>query len=270
LVAPAAAAERLRFDSEVVQGALVIGATEPGATLTLDGARVPVAPDGGFVFGLDRDAKDSATLVAIFHDGSGETRTLAIARRAYDIQRIDGLPPRMVEPDPKDLPRIKRDYEMIVAARGRTLPEPFYRQPFIWPAQGRISGVYGSQRILNGKPSAPHYGVDVAAPTGAPVVAPADGVVTLAQADMYYTGNTVLLDHGYGVSSILIHLDTLAVKPGDRLKQGDPVGTVGSTGRATGPHLHWGVHWYQVRVDPQRLVGPMPEPKPATESKAAQ
>jgi murein DD-endopeptidase MepM/ murein hydrolase activator NlpD len=270
LVAPATAAERLRLESEIIQGALVMGATEPGARLTLDGAKVPVAPDGGFVFGLDRDARDNATLVAVFRDGSGETHTLAVARRAYDIQRIDHLPPKMVEPDAKDLARIKRDYEMIVSARTRTIAEPFYRQRFIWPAQGRISGIYGSQRILNGTPSTPHYGVDVAAPTGAPVVAPADGVVTLAQPDMYFTGNTVLLDHGYGVSSILIHLSTLAVKVGDRVKQGDPVGTIGATGRATGPHLHWGLHWYQVKVDPERLVGPMPEPPPATDSKAAQ
>jgi murein DD-endopeptidase MepM/ murein hydrolase activator NlpD len=263
------AGERLRLDSEVIQGALVLGITEPGARLTLDGAPVPVAPDGHFVFGLERDAKETATLTAVYRDGSGETRTLSVARRAYDIQRIDGLPPRMVQPDPKDLPRIKREQEMIVAARARTIPELFYRQPFIWPARGRISGVYGSQRILNGEPRTPHYGVDVAAPAGAPVVAPAAGIVTLAQPDMYFTGNTVLLDHGYGVSSILIHLDTLAVKVGDRLEQGDPVGTVGATGRATGPHLHWGMHWYQVKVDPQRLVGPMPEAK-AGASEAAQ
>jgi len=270
-VLPASAAERLRLETPVEQGALVMGTTEPGARLALDGATVPVAADGRFVFGLDRDAPASATLVAHYRDGSGETRTLAVKPRPWDIQRIEGLPPKMVEPDPKDLPRIKREYEMIVAARTRTTPAEYYREKFIWPALGRISGVYGSQRILNGTPSTPHYGVDVAAPTGAPVVAPADGVVTLAQPDMYFTGNTVLIDHGYGVSSILIHMSELAVRVGQRVKQGDPIGKVGATGRATGPHLHWGLHWYQVKVDPQLLVGPMPASEPATtESKAGQ
>ncbi|HVO15749.1 MAG TPA: M23 family metallopeptidase [Alphaproteobacteria bacterium] len=268
---PALAAERLRIETPVEQGALVMGATEPGARLTLDGAQVPVAPDGRFVFGLDRDAPATATLAAVYRDGTGETRALAVAKRPWDIQRVDGLPQKMVEPDPKDLPRIKREYEMIVAARAGTTAAEYYRQKFIWPAQGRISGIFGSQRILNGTPSAPHYGVDVAAPTGAPVVAPADGVIKLAQPDMYFTGNTVLIDHGYGVSSLLIHLSALAVKVGQRVKQGELIGQVGATGRATGPHLHWGLHWYQVRVDPQLMVGPMPAPEPAaTESKAGQ
>jgi murein DD-endopeptidase MepM/ murein hydrolase activator NlpD len=271
LALPASAAERLHLETPVVQGALVMGTAEAGARLSLDGANVPVAPDGRFVFGLDRDAAASAKLVATYRDGSGETRVLAVKRRAYDIQRIEGLPPKMVEPDPKDLPRIKREYEMIVAARTRTTPAEYYREKFIWPALGRISGVYGSQRILNGTPSTPHYGVDVAAPTGAPVVAPADGVVTLAQPDMYFTGNTVLIDHGYGISSILIHMSELAVKVGQRVKQGDPIGKIGMTGRATGPHLHWGLHWYQVKVDPQLMVGAMPEPEAATsESKSGQ
>jgi murein DD-endopeptidase MepM/ murein hydrolase activator NlpD len=270
-VEPATAAERLRIETPVEQGALVMGTTEPGATLALDGARVPVAPDGRFVFGLDRDAPAAAKLVAVYRDGGGETRLLAVARRPWDVQRVDGLPPKMVEPDAKDLPRIKREYQMIVAARAGTTAAEYYRQKFIWPAEGRISGIFGSQRILNGTPSRPHYGVDVAAPTGAPVVAPADGVVTLAEPDMYFTGNTVLIDHGYGVSSILMHLSALAVKVGQHVKQGELVGKVGATGRATGPHLHWGLHWYQVRVDPQLMVGPMPAPAPAaTESKAAQ
>jgi murein DD-endopeptidase MepM/ murein hydrolase activator NlpD len=270
LALPATAAERLRLESEVIQGALVMGATEPGATVTLDGAKVPVAPDGRFVFGLDRDAKESATLAAVFRDGSGETRTLAVARRDYDIQRIDGLPPKMVAPDEAELVRIKAETDMIVAARARHIAKLYYSGGFIWPALGRISGVYGSQRILNGQPSRPHYGVDVAAPVGAPVVAPAAGEVTLVHEGMYFTGKTVMIDHGFGVSSILIHMSEISVGLGDRLEQGDPVGRIGTTGRSTGPHLHWGVHWYQVRVDPQRLVGPMPEPAPATDSKAAQ
>ncbi|MGE5146802.1 MAG: M23 family peptidase, partial [Candidatus Eiseniibacteriota bacterium] len=138
------------METAVEQGALVMGTTEPGAKLTLDGAKVPVAPDGRFVFGLDRDAKDSAKLVAVYRDGGGETLTLAVKKRDYQIQRIDGLPPKMVEPDPKELPRIKREYLMIVDARKGTTRAEFYREKFIWPARGRISGVYGSQRILNG------------------------------------------------------------------------------------------------------------------------
>lgn len=269
LAQPALAAERIHLETKVEQGALVMGTTAPGTRLTLDGARVPVAPDGRFVFGLDRDAGASAKLVAVYRDGTGETRTLAVERRAYQIQRIEGLPPKMVEPDPKELPRIKREYEMIVKARTVTTPAEYYREKFIWPVQGRISGVYGSQRILNGTPSTPHYGVDVAVPTGTPIVAPADGIVTLAQPDMYFTGNTVLLDHGYGISSILIHMSALAVKVGQHVKQGELIGEVGMTGRATGPHLHWGLHWYQVKVDPELMVGPMPEPE-QSQSKSGQ
>jgi murein DD-endopeptidase MepM/ murein hydrolase activator NlpD len=269
LALPASAAERIRLETEVEQGALVMGTTEAGAKLTLDGATVPVAPDGRFVFGLDRDAKESAKLVAVYRDGTGETRTLAVKRRQYDIQRIEGLPQKMVEPDPKELPRIKREYFMIVNARKVTTPAEYYREKFIWPARGRISGVYGSQRILNGTPSTPHYGVDIAAPTGAPIVAPADGIVTMARPNMYFTGNTVLLDHGYGISSILIHMSELAVKVGQHVKQGQLIGKVGMTGRATGPHLHWGLHWYQVKVDPELMVGPMPEPE-QSDSKSGQ
>lgn len=256
LIQPAAADTRL--DGNFTQGGLVIGRTAPGSSVVLDGRTVRVAPDGLFVIGFHRDAPASAELVVTGPDGGIDRRSLAITPRSYDIQRIDGLPPRMVTPPAEVLERIKRENARIAALREIDRPEPLFRSGFVWPATGRISGVYGSQRILNGEAKQPHYGVDVAAPVGTPIKAPADGVVTLAEADLYYTGGTVILDHGHGLSSAFLHLSSVAVKPGDRLRQGDVLGALGATGRVTGPHLDWRMNWFESRIDPQLLVPPMP------------
>lgn len=253
---PAVAAE-IALDGAFVQGGLIRGAAGPGADVFLDDRALRVSPEGRFVFGFGRDHEGPVRLRVRFADGREEVRNLEVAKRTYDVQRIDGLPPRQVTPSAEDLAQIRRNNAEIGAARANDLPETWFAQDFIWPSRGRISGVYGSQRILNGQPRRPHYGVDIAAPTGTPVVAPAAGRVTLAATDHYYTGGTIILDHGHGVSSAFLHMDTVTVKVGEVLAQGDPMGTVGAGGRATGPHLDWRINWFKVRIDPTTIVGPM-------------
>ena len=248
---PAAAVE---LQGALTQGGMVLGRAAPGAKVTLDGRPVRVSPDGLFVLGFGRDHKDAATL-----EVDGETQRLAIAPRVYDIQKVDGLPQQTVTPDPAQLARIREEGERIRAARRADTALLGFAQSFIWPARARISGVFGSQRILNGEPRQPHLGVDVAAPTGTPVRAPAAGRVSLAEPDMFLTGGTLMLDHGHGLSSVFAHLSRLDVKAGDEVRQGDVVGAVGGTGRATAPHLHWGMSWFDERLDPALLVPPMGE-----------
>ena len=166
----------------------------------------------------------------------------------------------MVEPNARDLERIKADNAAIGRARARDSAEPLWRGEWIWPVTGRISGVYGSQRILNGQPRRPHFGVDVAMPTGTPIVAPVDGVVSLAHRDLFFTGGTIIIDHGHGVGSLYAHLSAVDVQEGQRVKRGETIGKIGATGRVTGAHLHWGMTWYSTNIDPALVVPPMPQP----------
>jgi murein DD-endopeptidase MepM/ murein hydrolase activator NlpD len=242
-----------------IQGGMVIGQTAPAAKVTLDGRDVRVSPEGVFVFGFTRDFGPEASLTITGPDGAIETQILAIKPRDYAIQRIDGLPPKMVTPPEELLARIRRDSAEVAAARAHDTPEAMFLTGWLWPAKGRISGVYGSQRILNGEPRQPHYGIDIAAPVGSPVIAPADGIVRMAVTDHYYTGGTIILDHGYGLSSAFLHMNSVDVKVGDRLKRGDPMGTIGATGRATGPHLDWRINWFDQRLDPGLLMTGSPE-----------
>jgi len=259
IVPTAQAADDITLTGTIEQSALVRGAVPPGTTVSLDGKPVRVAPDGHFIFGFSRDAPAHASLAATFPDGKSITRDLAVTPRQYEIQRINGLPPQMVTPAPEVLARIKREREEIIAARSTDSGLLFFEVPFEWPITGPISGVYGSQRILNGEPRAPHLGVDVAAPTGTLVHVAASGTVSLAERDLYFTGGTIIVDHGYGLSTIYQHLSRLDVAAGDKVAQGQVIGAVGATGRVTGPHLHWGVNWYNTPLDPQRIVGPMPK-----------
>lgn len=254
------AAGALDLQGSFAQGGLVFGRAEPGATVTLDGKPVRVGKDGRFLIGFGRDSKATAELIVATAAGT-ELRALKIEKRRYDIQRIDGLPPRQVTPDPPTLKRIAAERERIAAARRRDTEAPLFDAGFEWPARGRISGVYGSQRILNGEGRSPHLGVDIAAPTGTDVVAMSDGVVALADDDLFFTGKTVILDHGHGLTSVYAHLSATAVKQGERVKKGQPIGRMGATGRVTGPHLHWGVHWRGVGLDPALL--PLPTATPA-------
>jgi murein DD-endopeptidase MepM/ murein hydrolase activator NlpD len=256
---PAVAADRLSLDGPMTQGALIVGTTEPGARVTLDGRRLRVSKEGYFVIGLGRDAKAKSVLRVVHADGRKQARTLKISKRKYDVQRIKGLPKRKVSPSKKDMVRIRKDSARIRAVRDRYGANLGYRGGFAWPVRGRISGVYGSQRILNGEARRPHSGVDVAAPTGTPVAAIADGVAALADAGMFFTGNTVMIDHGHGVTSVYAHLSKLLVKQGQAVRKGQRIGLIGATGRVTGPHLHWGVSVARTAVDPALLVGPMPK-----------
>jgi murein DD-endopeptidase MepM/ murein hydrolase activator NlpD len=255
-------AVRLEFTGEWRQGALIRGRTAPGAVMQINGKAVRVSADGHFVFGLDRDEGPEAVLEVSLGDAKAR-REFRVAARSYDIQRIDGLPQAQVTPPPEALKRIAADIARVRKARERDSEHTEFARDFIWPAVGRISGVFGSQRILNGVPKQPHYGVDVAAPVGTRVIAPAGGVVSLAAPDMYYTGGTLMIDHGHGLSSAFLHLSKIHVKEGQVVKQGERIGEIGATGRATGPHLDWRMNWFDARVDPQLLVGPMPEREPA-------
>jgi murein DD-endopeptidase MepM/ murein hydrolase activator NlpD len=251
------------FDGQFVQGGLVHARTMPGASVTIDGRKLRLTPDGEFLIGFGRDASATATLVLTYPDGAQETRTLTVTPRQWDIQRIEGLPERQVTPPAADLARIREDQALVTAARTRDTPETLFRTGFVWPAMGPISGVYGSQRILNGQPRQPHYGLDIAAPTGTPIVAPADGIVSMSH-DMFFTGNTLALDHGYGLNSVYSHMSEIAVKPGERVTQGQMIGRVGATGRVTGAHLDWRVNLFDIRLDPALLVPPMPAPNPTS------
>jgi len=236
------------------QGALVIGTGVPGTVYEYLGHSSVVADDGVIVFGLARDAPERVELPLRCADGRRGTLALDVARREYTIERIEGLPEKTVHPPPEIAERIAREQAEVAKVRTRDDARSDFRMRFAWPVRARISGVYGSQRVLNGTPKDPHLGLDLAAPEGTPVHAPAAGVVTLAQKDYYLTGGTVILDHGHGVSSAFIHLSAVSVRPGQIVSQGDVLGAVGKTGRATGPHLHWGLNWFETRLDPELLL----------------
>ncbi len=257
--AAVAQAKPLELEGSFVQGGLVRGQVPPGSDVQFAGHELRLDPAGRFLFGFGRDAAAEEPLIVRYPDGSRTVRRLEVVKRDYQIQRITGLPPREVSPGPEDLIKIAAEAKLIAAARQRDSAGPGIAPAFVWPVTGPISGVYGSQRILNGKPRAPHRGVDIAAPAGSPVGAMAAGVVTVAAPDMYFTGNTVMIDHGYGLHSVYAHLSAMAVAVGQAVRQGQPIGRVGATGRATGPHLHWGVYWFDQALDPALLVGPMPQ-----------
>ena len=251
--------DAVSLDGQFAQGGLIFGQTAPGAEVRLDGKKVLVGEDGKFVFGFGRDAAPTVLLTVALPDGPTTRRSLEIADREFKVQRIDGLDQSKVSGfTEKQLEKIGQDRKKKDTARANSAPQAFWAVGFDWPVTGRISGVFGSQRILNGEPKRPHSGVDVARPTGTPVRAPADGVITLAETGMYFEGGLVFLDHGHWVESAFLHLSRVDVEPGQAVKKGDIIGAIGATGRATGPHLHWSVRWSDRLVDPQLLVGDMP------------
>ena len=256
--APAAYADNLTLDGPMEQGGLIHGHAEPGATVALDGRHLRVAPDGAFIFGFPRDAPAQASLDVAGRNGGRVHRILTVAPQHYRTQRINGLPRDEVSPNPETLKRILHDIAAIRAAHRVDSDTRDFETPLRWPVIGPVSGVFGSQRILNGEPRAPHAGIDIVAPSGTPVVAPAGGVVTLAEPDLVLDGGTVTIDHGYGLSTLYIHLSKIAVRKGEHVAQGQTIGAVGATGRATGANLHWGVYWYEMALDPMLAAGPMP------------
>jgi murein DD-endopeptidase MepM/ murein hydrolase activator NlpD len=244
----------LRLPRHLQQGELVIGHAAPGTRIEFDGRALHVGDDGVFVFGLERDAPATVTLQVRAIDGSTSSRTLAVAARKYHIERVEGLPQKTVTPDPETAARIAREQAAVAQARTRDDAREDFLHGFALPVAGaRISGVYGSQRIDNGTPKAPHMGLDMAVPQGTPVHAPAAGIVTFAEPDLVLTGGTVLIDHGYGLTSSFLHMSRLDVKVGDVVQRGQRIGAAGMTGRATGPHVHWGFNWFDVRLDPALL-----------------
>lgn len=248
----------LSLKGDFTQGGLLEGRVTPGSQVVVNGHPVRISDQGIFLIGFGRDEAATSNIKVTYPDGSVEWRKIEVAKRQYDIQRIDGLPSGKVTPPKRDWKRIKAESALIKQARMRDDARSDFRGGFQWPAIGRISGVYGSQRILNGKSRRPHFGVDVAGPVGTPVVAPADGLVTLAHDDMFYSGGTLIVDHGHGLSSSFLHLSRILVKKGQRVKQGEPIAEIGATGRVSGPHLDWRINLFSKRLNPELLVGPMP------------
>jgi len=253
-----AAASDFRLSGEMTQGGALRGAAPSGTVdLRLDGRPVPVESDGRFLIAFDRDAGPQARLTARLADGRVVERPLTIAPRAWRLERIDA-PMRPTKSTEAFMAIRKPELDRIAAARATVTDAQGWRQPFIWPRRGRISGLFGAQRIYQGTPAAYHSGVDVAGATGEPVVAPADGVVILA-ADRPFTleGNLLMIDHGHGLNSAFLHLSRIDVSPGQHVSQGQRIGAIGATGRATGPHLHWSMKWNDARIDPMLLAGAM-------------
>ncbi len=246
--------QAVELEGKFRQGGLIFGKVTPGTKISLDGRVLRVSAEGDFVFGFGRDAPTHATLHIGRAGRAVEERKLEVSARKYRVQRIDGLPRRMVTPPPAVLARIKRENGAIAKARAGDSPAVHFRGTWLRPAPGPVTGVYGSQRILNGKPRRPHFGVDFAAPVGTPVVAPAGGKIVLAHNDMYYTGGTIIIDHGHGLTSAFLHLSALSVKRGDDVVRGQRIGAIGATGRATGPHLDWRINWFDSRLDPAFLL----------------
>lgn len=242
------------------QGGIVRGIAPAGAKITFSDKTLPVLNDGRFVIGFDRDDDNEQTLEVTKLDGSKEQIPFTIAVREYDVQRIDNIPKGKVNvPENKKIQaRINQQNAEIAGARKHFTQEHFFENQFVWPVEGKISGIYGSQRVLNGTPKRPHYGVDIAAPEGTVMVSPADGIIRLAQKDNYFSGNTVVIDHGYGLNSTYLHLSRMDVKPGQQVSKGQKIGEVGMTGRATGPHLCWRVHWFNTPLDPMLVVEQLP------------
>ena len=248
------------YSGSRIQGGTVIGIAPSGTSLlTLDGVAVPVTADGRFLIAFDRDAGPAATLVATLEDGRQVRDTLAVAPRAWNISRLGTLPKYPV-PEAEFTRLRPAELAQIAAARRTQVQSNGWRQAFLWPSTGRISTLFGSQRIYkNGEAGSYHSGIDIARATGTPVLAPADGVVILA-ADHPFTleGNLLMIDHGMGLSSAFLHLSRIDVQVGARVTRGQVVGAVGRSGRATGPHLHWGMKWREARIDPLLVAGPMP------------
>jgi murein DD-endopeptidase MepM/ murein hydrolase activator NlpD len=241
--------QRLTLTGKMEQGSLAVGQVPAGTKVIVNATDVSVSPQGLFAFGFDWDQTRPTRVAAHYADGSSESRDVTPTARQYEVQHVNGLPQQMVTPPADVIDRIKREAHLIAVARTRDTGGTDFASGFDWPAKGIVSGVFGSQRIDNGTPMAPHFGVDIAGPTGTPIHAPADAIVAIAD-DYYLDGGFTLLDHGHGVSTCYLHQSKRYLKAGDSVKRGQLIGEIGQTGRATGPHLHWAMNWFQVKLDP--------------------
>ncbi|GLX80354.1 periplasmic metalloprotease M23B family protein [Thalassotalea insulae] len=241
---------QVTLSGDITQGSLVIGKAADADRVTFDGKVLALSAQGDFVFGFSRDDNKSHQLIITYANGKTESKTLTPTKRDYQIQRVEGIAKKIMNPDPKAVARAKNDSRQVKQARSQLSANTAFTKGFVAPIDGVITGVYGSQRFYNGKPKSPHYGLDYAGNTGDPVKAPADGIVSLFVPDMFYSGGTMIIDHGHGVNSTFLHLSDAYVNVGDKVTQGQVVAAVGSSGRATGPHLDWRINWFQVRLDP--------------------
>ena len=241
------------------QGGMLVGKVAPGAQVKFEGRTLLITKDGHFVLGLGRDAPETATLF-VNNGGGFEEHQFSVRQRTYDVQRVEGVPQRTVTPPESVLERIRAEGAAVKRARQDNTSRIDFLGGFSRPLEGIITGVYGSQRVYNGVPKNPHYGLDIAGPEGAVVYAPAPGVVRLVHRDMYFSGGTLIVDHGHGISSTFIHLSDILVAEGDEIARGDVIAKVGATGRATGPHLDWRMNWHQVRLDPAQVLKYFPDP----------
>ena len=240
----------LEFKGKFIQGHFIIGITNSNEKITVDKKEIKVSENGYFAFGIGKDRKFDIVIT------EGNTKIVKkVKKRKYKIQRIDGLPEKKVTPPEEFYERIKKENQLIAKARSIDSNLTFFKDEFIVPVEDSIiTGVYGSQRILNGIPKWPHYGLDFAQKTGTPIKAMVDGIVTLAEPDLYYTGATLIFDHGHGISTLYMHMNEIFVQKGDIVKQGDVIGTVGSSGRTTGPHLDVRLNWFGTRLDPATVL----------------
>ena len=252
-------AAALEIFSPWIQGGMIVGSTAADNRLRFLRREVRVTPEGKFVIGLGRDAPQQVGLIEILPSGVERVHTFNVQQRGYQEQKIDGVPKRTVQVPEEALPRIREETRLTKAARKIDSARRDFLQEFLWPTKGIITGVYGSRRVYNGQPRRPHYGIDIAAPQGTEVRAPAGGRVTLVHEDMFFSGGTLIVDHGHGISSTFIHLHKILVKMDDPVKQGQVIAQIGSSGRATGPHLDWRINWFEQRLDPQLLMDSPPE-----------
>ena len=244
----------LEFNGKFIQGHFILGKTEPNSKVIIDKKQIKVSKDGFFAFGIGKDRKYDV-VIKVIKDGETKKVIKKVQKRKYNIQRIDGLEEKKVTPPEEVYERIKKENILIAKAREINSDLDFFKNKFILPVDDAIiTGVYGSQRILNGKPRWPHYGIDFAQKLGTPIKAMADGVVTMAEQDLYFTGATLIFDHGHGISTLYMHLDKIFVELGDIVKQGEIIGTVGSSGRSTGPHLDVRLNWFGTRLDPATVL----------------
>ena len=248
----------LQLEGNLSQGGLLFGHIDPETQVFYGDDKLMISADGFFILGFDRDAALSQSLTTIDANGTSQEHPIALKKRHYNIQKITGISKKMMNPSEEDLQRIGIEAKQVTKARKQRSSRLNFQENFIWPVIGRISGVYGSQRFFNDQPRRPHFGIDIAAPTGTSVKAPAGGLVTLAHQGMFYSGSTMIIDHGHGLSSSFLHLDKILVEEGTQISQGEVVAMVGATGRVTGPHLDWRINWFDQRLDPALLVPPMP------------
>lgn len=260
LASATSAASVIELHGAKTAGALVIGKTAPGSNVKLNAKSLKVSKQGIVVFGFERDAQGPQTLTVELPDGTAHEQVITLQPREYKIDRVEGVPQRTVTPAPEQVARARKEAAAVWQARQTQTDDLHFLAPVLPPAEGRISGVYGSQRIFNGEPRNPHFGLDVAAPTGTPVKVVWPGEVVFADPDLFYSGGTIIVNHGFGITTTYIHLSAVDVKVGQQLKQGERIGAIGATGRATGPHLDWRVNWGNVRLDPALVLEHFDQP----------